>query len=117
MIKTTRIGDKDYVLKSSAYTIFAYKNETGRELLEDISSLEKMRNSVKPSINDLYMITNLGLKLAYILIMEGDASFKLSYDDFLRSIDSLYEDTTWIKDVILVGSSPFCGRIQNSRNE
>lgn len=117
MIKTTRIGDKDYVLKSSAYTIFAYKNETGRELLDDIASLEKMCDSKKPSINDLYKMTNLGLKLAYILIMEGDASFKLSYDDFLRSIDSLYEDATWIKDVILVGSSPFCGRIQISRNE
>lgn len=117
MIKTTRIGNKDYVLKSSAYTIFAYKNETGRELLDDLASLQEISNRKNASVNDLCKITNLALKLAYILILEGDSSFKVSYDDFLKSIDSLYEDTGWIQDVILVGSSPFCGRIQNSRNK
>lgn len=117
MIKTTRIGNKDYVLKSSAYTIFAYKNETGRELLDDLTELQKMSVKKNTSVNDLSIITNLALKLAYILILEGDNSLKISYNDFLKSIDTLYEDTGWIQDVILVGSSPFCGRIQNSRNK
>ena len=42
MEKTIRIDGKDYKMKSSAYTQFAYKNETGRGLLSDIMDLQKL---------------------------------------------------------------------------
>ncbi len=42
MKKIITIDGKEYEMKSSAYTQFAYKNLTGRSLLSDISDISKL---------------------------------------------------------------------------
>ena len=41
MKKIVKICDKEYTMKSSAYTQFKYKNDTGRNLLNDIQEITK----------------------------------------------------------------------------
>ena len=40
------------------------------------------------------------------MIEEADPSQVKSYDDFLKSINSLYEDTNWINEVVELATSP-----------
>lgn len=120
MLKTVNIGNKDYVLKSSAYTIFAYKNETGRDLLVDLNSInekyikiskltEEEQNSAW--MNEVTGIIENSLKIAHIMIRENDKAFK-EYKEWLKDIDELLENPNWIMEVLEVGIAPFRGRIQ-----
>ena len=120
MLKTVNIGNKDYVLKSSAYTIFAYKNETGRDLLVDLNSInekyikiskltEEEQNSAW--MNEITGIIENSLKIAHIMIRENDKTFK-EYKEWLKDIDELLENPNWIMEVLEVGIAPFRGRIQ-----
>jgi hypothetical protein len=120
MLKTVNIGNKDYVLKSSAYTIFAYKNETGRDLLVDLNSInekyikiskltEEEQNSAW--MNEVTGIIENTLKIAHIMIRENDKTFK-EYNEWLKDIDELLENPNWIMEVLEVGIAPFRGRIQ-----
>lgn len=120
MLKTVNIGKKDYVLKSSAYTIFAYKNETGRDLLVDLNSInekyikiskltEEEQNSAW--MNEITGIIENTLKIAHIMIRENDKTFK-EYNEWLKDIDELLENPNWIMEVLEVGIAPFRGRIQ-----
>ena len=125
MVKTIKIGDKEYNLKSSAFTMFAYKNETGRDFLQDLQELNttvieinKLPKEEQDAawLKELTPIFEKALKLAHIMILEQDKTFK-SYEDWLKDLDSLFSDNmTWISDVIEVGIAPFLGRIQNSQN-
>jgi hypothetical protein len=120
MLKTVNIGNKDYVLKSSAYTIFAYKNETGRDLLVDLNSInekyikiskltEEEQNSAW--MNEVTGIIENTLKIAHIMIRENDKTFK-EYNEWLKDIDELLENPNWIMEVLEVGIAPFRGNIQ-----
>ena len=120
MLKTVNIGKKDYVLKSSAYTIFAYKNETGRDLLVDLNSInekyikiskltEEEQNSAW--MNEITGIIENTLKIAHIMIRENDKTFK-EYNEWLKDINELLENPNWIMEVLEVGIAPFRGRIQ-----
>lgn len=119
MLKTVNIGKKDYVLKSSAYTIFAYKNETGRDLLVDLNSInekyikiskltEEEQNSAW--MNEITGIIENALKIAHIMIRENDKTFK-EYNEWLKDIDELLENPNWIMEVLEVGIAPFRGKI------
>ena len=125
MLKTVNIGKKDYVLKSSAYTIFAYKNETGRDLLVDLNSInekyikiskltEEEQNSAW--MNEITGIIENTLKIAHIMIRENDKTFK-EYKEWLKDIDELLENPNWIMEVLEVGIAPFRGRIQGIQQE
>ena len=126
MVKTVKIGNKEYDLKSSAYTMFKYKNDMQRDLLKDISTindkyteisnLPKEEQDVK-WISEISGILDMALHLAYIMIQEQDSNFKTSYEDWLKELDALCEDTEWIPSVLEVGISPFLGRIQNSQQQ
>lgn len=125
MVKTIKIGDKEYNLKSSAFTMFAYKNETGRDFLQDLQELNttvieinKLPKEEQDAawLKELTPIFEKALRLAHIMILEQDKTFK-SYEDWLKDLDSLFSDNmTWLSDVIEVGIAPFLGRIQNSQN-
>ena len=108
MKKTIKIGEKEYTLKSSAYTQFKYKNDTGRKMLQDLQELTKLQDAseddVLGGIDDL---TEIVLKMAYVMIEEADSTQVASYDDFLKNIESLYEDINWINEVIELATSPF----------
>ena len=120
MLKTVNIGKKDYVLKSSAYTIFAYKNETGRDLLSDLNSINekyiKISKLTEEEQNSSWMTEITGiientLKIAHIMIRENDKSFK-EYNEWLKDIEELLENPNWIMEVLEVGIAPFQGRVQ-----
>ena len=94
-------------MKSSAYTQFKYKNDTGRKMLEDLQSLTKLQNATEEealvSVDDIVEIV---LRMAFIMIEEADAKQITTYDEFLKSIDGLFDDTEWINQVIELATSP-----------
>ena len=46
MQKNITIDNKEYSIKSSAFTMFSYKNETGRDLLEDLNLINEKFKSI-----------------------------------------------------------------------
>lgn len=107
MKKIVNISGKEYTIKSSAYTQFKYRDETGRRMLKDLQDIAKLQSAnedeVIEGIDDL---TEIILKMAYVMIKEADSNQIESYDDLLKSIDSIYENTEWINDVVEVATSP-----------
>lgn len=122
MQKNITIDNKEYSIKSSAFTMFSYKNETGRDLLEDLNLINEKFKSISAKakeeqsnewMKELTGILKNILKLTYIMIKESDKDFK-PYEDWLHDLDDLFSDTNWIKDVIITGMSPFSRRLQNA---
>lgn len=107
MKKIVKIGNTEYSMKSSAYTQFKYKNDTGRKMLEDLQSLTKLQNATEEeaivSVDDIIEIV---LRMAFIMIEEADAKQITTYDEFLKSIDGLFDNTDWINQVIELATSP-----------
>lgn len=113
MKKIITIGYKEYSMKSSAFTQFAYKNETGRSFLTDIQKLTKM-SEIELDYESLDQLTELLLKIAYVMIKESDESQVQDYEGFLKSIDNLYDDQKWIEEVIKLACSPISRQLQNN---
>lgn len=107
MKKIITISGKEYTMKSSAYTQFKYKNDTGRRMLQDLQELAKLQDASQDDmINGLDDLTEIVLKMAYVMIEEADSSQVKGYDEFLKSIENLYENTDWISEVISLATSP-----------
>ena len=45
--------------------------------------------------------------MAYVMIEEADSTQIASFDEFLKSIENIYGDITWINEVIELATSPF----------
>ena len=107
MKRIIKIGNKEYEMKSSAYTQFKYKNDTGRKLLKDLQDLtqlqDKEESEMITSIDDL---TDIVLRISYVMIEEADPSQVKSFEDFLKGIDGLFDDTEWINEVISLAVAP-----------
>ena len=103
MKRIIKIGNKEYEMKSSAYTQFKYKNDTGRKLLEDLQNLTQLQNKEESemiaSIDDL---TDIVLRISYVMIEEADPKQVTTFEDFLKGIDGLFDNTDWINEVIAV---------------
>ena len=112
MEKIIRIDTKDYKMKASAYTQFAYKNETGRSFLNDIQQLTKYVNNDSIDINSLDEVSELLLKVAYVMIKEADSAQVSDFDSFLKGIESLYDNIDWITEVITLGCTPISRQLQ-----
>lgn len=107
MKKIITISGKEYTMKSSAYTQFKYKNDTGRRMLQDLQELAKLQDASQDDmINGLDDLTEIVLKMAYVMIEEADSNQVKGYDEFLKSIENLYENTDWISEVISLATSP-----------
>lgn len=118
MKKIINIGGKDYTMKSSAFTQFAYKNETGRSLLGDLKLLIQNTDKLNRENFDLESLDNLSellLRISYVMIQEGDKTQVTDYESFLRNIDSLYDDITWIEDIIELGITPISGQLSKNK--
>ena len=115
MKRIIKIGNKEYEMKSSAYTQFKYKNDTGRKLLEDLQNLTELQNKEETemiaSIDDL---TDIVLRISYVMIEEADPSQVKSFEDFLKGIDGLFDDTEWINEVISLAVAPISRGIQST---
>ena len=51
-------------------------------------------------------LTEIVLKMAYVMIEEADSTQVKSYDEFLKGIENLYDDINWINEVIELATSP-----------
>lgn len=110
MKKIITIGGKDYSMQSSAYTQFKYKNETGRKLMQDINKITELRTNNKNDIlNDLDDFLEIVLQIAYVMIEEADSKQVLSFDEFLKNTDNLFEDNKWVDDLIELAMKPISG--------
>lgn len=107
MKKIVNISGKEYTMKSSAYTQFKYRDETGRKMLKDLQDIAKLQDATEDEmLGGIDDITEVVLKMAYVMIEEADPTQVKSYDEFLKGIENLYENTDWINEVIEIATSP-----------
>ena len=105
------INGKDYFISSSAWTAIKYKNDYGRSLLTDLNSISDIRAELENGkVEDIDNLTNIILRITYTLITEADSKQVGSYEDFLKSISSIYDNTDWILKVIEVATFPILGK-------
>lgn len=118
MRKSIKIGDKEFVMQSSAYTQFKYKNDTGRSLIKDLTEIGKKYE--KTQFNEEQALDNfdefedfimLSLRIAYIMCLEAK-SVNCSFEDFLMQIDDYIGDTNWISEVVELAISPLSRNLQ-----
>ncbi|MBI9008678.1 MAG: hypothetical protein JEZ05_01490 [Tenericutes bacterium] len=81
MEKTLKLGDKDYRLHSSLFTIIEYRNVFSTELFNDINKLDNV--SLKNG-EDLTTVIDTIFRIIYVLHRPFS---KLSYNDFLMLLD------------------------------
>jgi len=81
MEKTLKLGDTDYRLHSSLFTIIDYRNVFSTELFGDIKKLEKSNTKKE---EDLSTVIDTIFRIIYVLHRPFS---KQSYNDFLMSLD------------------------------
>ena len=119
MEKIIRISTKDYKMKASALTQFSYKNETGRSFLTDLQKLTELKdlgNDTTKNIEALDEVSEVVLKIAYIMIKEADKTQVTNYEEFLSGIENLYDNNTWFQEVLELACSPLSRQLQTNQN-
>ena len=81
MEKVIKLGDKEYKLHSSLFTIIDYRNVFGSALFSDIKKLEKDKNIKE---EDFSIVMNKILRMIYVL--HRPFSKTILYD-FLMALD------------------------------
>lgn len=117
MERIIRIDGKDYHMASSALTQFSYKNETGRSFLRDLKEIISIskKKDLENDIEAIDDISELLLKMSYVMVKEADKNQYISYEDFLKSIDNLYDDKDWIFEVIGLAVTPLSRNLQTNK--
>lgn len=113
MERIIRISNKDYKMKSSALTQFSYRNETGRSFLKDLNKITTLNAEDMEQLDE---ITDLILKVAYIMTKEADKTQVANYEEFLSNIENLYDNVEWINEVLELACSPLSGQLQTNKN-
>ena len=118
MKKIINIDGKEYTIKSSAFTQFAYKDMTGRSLLKDLQSMINVvsKENVEKDMSVLEQFIEPILDMTYIMLNEADEKQVSSKDDFLKNIECLYDDWKWIEDVIFMAVNPLSRQLQKDIN-
>lgn len=114
MKKIVNINGNEYTIQSSAYTLFAYKDLTGREMLEDI---QKLSDSQELSTGKLTLIGDLIyvlLDLLYVMYREATPNGK-EKKDLLKELDGIFDDPSWANDVMECAVSPLSRQLQTSK--
>lgn len=118
MKKQVKIGEKEYFMKSSAYTQFKYKNDTGRKLLADIQTITKLQGiDNEEMLGEMDDLIEILLRLSYTMIEEADPKQVSSYENFLKETDGIFDNQDWIMDVIELATSPISRGIQAAVKE
>jgi len=81
MEKVVKLGDKEYRLHSSLFTIIDYRNVFGSELFSDIKKLEKGKDIKE---EDFSLVIDTVFRIIYVLHRPFS---KASYNDFLMTLD------------------------------
>ena len=108
MKKVVTINNKEYNAKSSAYTQFKYKNDTGRSLMSDLQKISKLdKLDLDGQVEGIDDLLETVLKMAYIMIEEADPNQVTSFEDWLKELDGLFDEQQWLVDIIELAQSPF----------
>ena len=100
-------------MKSSAYTLLAYKEQTGRELINDIGLMEEqVGENGEINYKGFSNIIGCALDMAYVMASEYDSSIG-SKVDWMKSLESL--EGTWVNEVLALAMSIFQGRISEDQ--
>ena len=113
MKKIIKIDGKEYEMKSSAYTQFAYKNLTGRSLLKDIQNISSIADKIEEDMSLIDEITEPLLDISYVMIQEANQEQVKTKEEFYKGIDSMYDDNTWIQEVITLAINTISRQLQN----
>lgn len=117
MKKIITIDGKEYTMKSSAYTQFAYRDLTNRSMLKDLQKLIKL-NEKKKLEEDMSIaddVIELLLDVAFVMIQEAGENQFNTKQDFYKSIDTLYSDNMpWINEVLALAINPLSRQLQAS---
>lgn len=113
MKKIITIDGKEYEMKSSAYTQFAYKNLTGRSLLKDIQNISSIADKIQDDMSLIDEITEPLLDISYVMYQEANNGNAMSKEDFYKSIDTMFDNYQWIQDVIELAINPISRQLQN----
>ena len=81
MEKVIKLGEKEYKLHSSLFTIIDYRNVFGSELFSDIKKLEKGKDIKE---EDFSLVIDTIFRIIYVLHRPFN---KTSYNDFLMALD------------------------------
>lgn len=106
MLKVITIGGKQYSMKASAFTQFAYKDLTGRSLLSDISDISKLTEEDYSELEKIEPVINLILDMSYVMIKEADEKQVSNKEEFLKNIPTLFDNVDWINEVMTLALSP-----------
>lgn len=113
MKKIITIDGKEYEMKSSAYTQFAYKNLTGRSLLKDIQNISSVADKIQDDMSLIDEITEPLLDISFVMIQEANQEQVKTKEEFYKSIDSIYDDNAWIQEVMTLAINPISRQLQN----
>lgn len=113
MKKIITIDGKEYEMKSSAYTQFAYKNLTGRSLLKDIQNISNDADKIQEDMSLIDEITEPLLDISFVMIQEANQEQVKTKEEFYKSIDSIYDDNAWIQEVMTLAINPISRQLQN----
>lgn len=116
MKKIINIGGKDYTIQSSALTQFKYRDMTGRKLMQDINKIKDLRKENDDILAVLDDFLEILLQITYVMIIESDVKQVGSFEDFLKGIEKLFDDTKWVDEVIDLAVTPISGEIKQIPN-
>ena len=116
MKKIISIDGKEYTMKSSAYTQFAYKDMTGRSLLKDIQNIADIADKIETDMSVIDEITEPLLNISYVMIQEADPNQVKSKEEFYKSIESMYDNYDWINEVLSLVINTYSRQLQNKNN-
>ena len=115
MKKEITIGSVTFPVQSSAFTPFAYKNRTGRELLSDLMDMQTKIAEVQEDESKAPEIISALLErvedLAYVMYQEADRS-ALSFEEWLKQFDGILDDNTWLAEVVATAAATFRRNIE-----
>lgn len=115
MKKEITIGTVTFPVQSSAFTPFAYRNMTGRELLKDLmdlqSKLEAVSEDETKSADVISAVLNDVLQLAYVMHQEAEPSAK-PFNEWLKQFDGILDDNTWLAEVVATAAATFRRKVE-----
>ncbi len=76
------IGKKEMRLRSSLFTIIAYKNEFGTDLFQDVAKMEIKNDNAKTA--DISNVVQILFQIIYIL---NKPFTQMAFEDFLNDFD------------------------------
>lgn len=110
MKKNITIGSVTFPVQSSAFTPFAYKNMTGRELLTDLMTIQDKITEAQADEKKAPEIISAILanvwELAYTMYAEADKN-AVAFPEWLKQFDGILDDNSWLAEVVATAAATF----------